>query len=136
MISDTPSADAPGIGLPSTYRVFVRDLVIACSIGVYEHERGRKQRVRISAEIWVDRDPALPPDSKKAILNYERVVDGIKAIPDSGHIELVETVGERILDLCFADRRVTGARVAVEKLDVVPEAAGVGIIVERRREQG
>ena len=56
---------------------------------------------------------------------------GIKAIIDAGHINLVETLAERIGDFCVADPRVLSARVRVEKLEAVAEAASAGVEIER-----
>jgi hypothetical protein len=42
-------------------------------------------------------------------------------------------LAEQICDICLADRRVTRAKVMVEKLDVEPAAAGVGVEIERSR---
>ncbi len=117
----------------STYRVFVRDLMLACSIGIYAYEKHVRQRVRVNAELLV----GAPPPSNGSfadVLNYETIVTGIKAIAQSGHIDLVETFAERIVALCFRDRRVRQVRVIVEKLDVYPEAESVGVMIERRRD--
>jgi dihydroneopterin aldolase len=50
-----------------------------------------------------------------------------------GHINLVETLAEKIAELCLGDGRVETARIRVEKLDVYAEAASVGIEIERSR---
>ncbi|HEX3972336.1 MAG TPA: dihydroneopterin aldolase [Stellaceae bacterium] len=114
------------------YRVFVRDLVLPCSIGIYPREKGLRRRVRVNAEIQVELQ--LPStDDFAEVVNYETIVSGIKAITEAGHINLVETLADRIATLCLADRRVSAARVTVEKLDVWPETESVGVVVERRR---
>jgi len=114
------------------YRVFVRDLVLPCSIGIYPREKGLRRRVRVNAEIEVT--AALPASDDFAdVVNYETIVAGIKAITEGGHINLVETLADRIATLCLADRRVRATRVMVEKLDVWPETESVGVVVERRR---
>lgn len=114
------------------YRVFVRDLVLPCSIGIYPRERGLRRRVRVNAELRVAA-PLPRSDDFADVVNYETIVAGIKAITESGHINLVETLADRIAELCLADRRVAAARVMVEKLDVWPETESVGVMVERRR---
>ena len=48
-----------------------------------------------------------------------------------GHVNLVETLAERIAEACLADLRVDAARGRVEKLAAIPEAASVGIEIER-----
>jgi 7,8-dihydroneopterin aldolase/epimerase/oxygenase len=138
MVSEWLLADPLGMrqsranGAVSTYRVFVRDLDLRCSIGIHDHEK-QPQRIRISAELVVADEPDISGDALAGVLNYSPIVKGIKAIATGGHINLVETLAERIIDFCFAERRVAAARVVVEKLDVYPDAGGVGVVIERRR---
>ena len=115
------------------HRVFVRDLVIACSIGVHGHERRASQRVRINVDLDVGAPAGDAGDSLANAVDYERVVDGVRAIAGGGHINLVETLAERIADFCLADARVLAVRVRVEKIDVFPDAASVGVEIVRRQ---
>ena len=114
------------------YRVFVHDFVVAVSIGIHAHEKRQRARVRINADLLVGR--ALPAhDDFEAAVDYETVVSGIKRLADGRHINLVETLADRIAKLCLADPRVRAVRVTVEKLDIYPEAESVGVLVERVR---
>ncbi len=115
-----------------SYRVFVRDLVVPCSIGIYPREKGLRRRVRVNAELAVA-EPISGSDDFAEAVNYESVVAGIKSIAEAGHINLVETLADRIATLCLADPRVASVRVVVEKLDVYPETESVGVLLERRR---
>lgn len=121
-----------GRGDSETYRVFVRDLVVPCSIGIYLREKGLRRRVRVNAELVID-EPISGKDDFSEAVNYETVVAGIKSIAEAGHINLVETLADRIATLCLADRRVASVRIVVEKLDVYPDAESVGVTVERYR---
>jgi dihydroneopterin aldolase len=56
----------------------------------------------------------------------------VREIVASGHVQLIETLAERIAEVALEDRRVAGVRVRVEKLDVYADAASVGIEIERR----
>ena len=114
------------------YRVFVRDLVVPCSIGIYPREKGLRRRVRVNAELVVAASISGQDDFAEAV-NYETVVAGIKGIAEAGHINLVETLADRIATLCLADVRVASVRIVVEKLDVYPETESVGVVLERRR---
>lgn len=126
-----PDARSPRTDAES-YRVFVRDLVVPCSIGIYPREKGLRRRVRVNAELTVD-EPIARSDEFVDAVNYETIVAGIKAIAEAGHINLVETLADRVATLCLVDRRVASVRVVIEKLDVYPEAESVGIALERRR---
>jgi 7,8-dihydroneopterin aldolase/epimerase/oxygenase len=113
------------------YTVTVRGLVLMCSIGIRAREREQPQRVRISVDL-VAAD-AVPGEDRRRIINYEKVVAAIRQIARSGHIDLCEGFAERVCSACFVDPRVRRVRVWVEKLDVFPDAEGVGAILERTR---
>jgi 7,8-dihydroneopterin aldolase/epimerase/oxygenase len=115
------------------YRMFVRDLVLQCKIGAYPHERLRTQPVRINVDLLVRETSAPLNDDLVNVLSYDRITAAIKAHVSKGHINLVETLAEDIAGICLADARVAHARIGVEKLAVEPNAASVGIEIERRR---
>jgi len=115
------------------YTVTVRGLVVMCSIGIRPEEQDRPQRVRVSVELTAPSGAIFPGDDRRRVINYEKVVAAIRAIAAGGHIDLCEGLAERIADACFADPRVAHVRVAVEKLDVFPDAEAVGAILERTR---
>ena len=122
----------PAVSHGRTLKVFVRDLVLPCRIGVYSHEKHADQRVRINLELTCHEHPAIN-DEHHNVVCYAEVVEGIRGLLAGGHINLVETMAERIAALCLEDHRVIGAKIRVEKLDVMPEASAVGVEIERYR---
>ena len=118
---------------PGVYRVFIRDLVLSCSIGVYDYEKLAPQRVRLNVDVTAREPGAALDDDIAKVVSYDDLVKGIRAIAAEGHINLVETFAERVAALCLADPRVVTVRVRIEKPDVIVEAAGVGVEIERRR---
>jgi dihydroneopterin aldolase len=134
---DTPRIADAARGLR---HVFLRDLVLPASIGVHPHEHTGTQRVRINVDLGVDDDgaralsrPSVGRDDLRRVVDYEGVANAVRAIVASGHVMLVETLAERIAESCLADPRVHLARVRVEKLDVLADAASAGVEIERRR---
>lgn len=114
------------------YRILVRDLVLSCSIGVYDHEKQSPQRVRINVQLLAERD-ATGDDALHNVLNYETIVEGIRALTRAGHIDLVETLAEQVMAVCLTSPRALAARISVEKLDVFADAESVGVVLRRRR---
>jgi len=115
-------------------QVFLRDMVLQASIGVYQHEHTTSQRVRINVDLAVDEgDPADATDSLHRVVSYEVVANTVRRIAGAGHVKLVETLAERIAEACLADHRVLLARVQVEKLDIFPDAVAGGVVIERAR---
>lgn len=111
--------------------VFVRDLMLDAHIGVYTHEHGRTQPIRVNVDLTVSE--AAHGDKHANVVCYEEVVNNIKALVASGHLNLVETLAERVAGSCLTDERVLVARVRIEKLAAIPEAGSVGVEIERAR---
>jgi FolB domain len=126
----------PAMSRVQTYDITLRDYVDHFKIGVWEREKGRTQRVRINVCLTLPWPDHPMTDNLDEVLSYDFLIDGIRALRDGEHVHLVETLGDRILALCFSNPRVTKARVQVEKLDVVPESGGVGVVIERSRPEG
>lgn len=119
-----------------TDRVFVRDLVLPVAIGVYAHEHGKTQRVRFDVTVKVARPAAddgrvQPTRDLRDIYSYDIISDGIRMLVAAGHVDLVETLAERIAALLLADVRVVQAAVQVTKLET--GSGSVGVAIERTR---
>ncbi|MSO64830.1 MAG: dihydroneopterin aldolase [Alphaproteobacteria bacterium] len=112
-------------------RIFIRDLVLEVLIGVHRHERRQRQPVRINIDLVVD--GGVSEDRLEQVVDYESVVADVRDLVTRGHINLVETLAERIAGYCLTDPRVEEARIRVEKLAVLPDAASVGVELVRRR---
>ena len=120
----TVTAPAPRSALASlSTRCFVRDLVMDALVGVYAHERIKPQRIRLNLDLEV-----IAPG-----VTGEDMASVVKGLVGQGHITLIETLAERIAERCLADARVGAVKVRVEKLDVFPDAASVGVEIERAR---
>ena len=113
--------------------VFIRDFMVECLIGVYEHEKCSPQRVRVNLDLAVDEGEHPIIDDILNVVSYETMANGILSIADEGHVNLVETLAERIADMCFDDQRVDSVRVRIEKLDIIENAGSVGVEIERFR---
>jgi dihydroneopterin aldolase len=110
--------------------LFIRDLVLACRIGVREHEHEAPQQVRLNLDLGV-REEREFDERLERVVDYSALLERVRALVAAGHVELVETLAERLAELCLEDLRVRSVRVRVEKLDVVPDAASVGVEIER-----
>jgi dihydroneopterin aldolase len=114
-------------------RVFVRELELIGSVGVYEHEHRYEQRIVISLDLGVRDGYDGASDQLSEIYDYDLAVQAIKRTLASGHFNLLETLAERIAEACLADTRVEDVRVRLEKPDVLPSCRSIGIEVRRSR---
>ncbi|PAL21928.1 dihydroneopterin aldolase [Acetobacter syzygii] len=125
---------APWADQPPLRCLFLKNMVLDAHIGVFPHEQGVTQRIRVSVHFGVDdrTDLEVGPDDLSRTVSYERVVQLVHRIVQEGHVRLVETLAERIASGVLADARVRVVRVRIEKLDVFEEIEAVGVEIERR----
>ena len=113
--------------------VFVRELVLHCSIGVHQHEHEALQRIRVNLDLAVREGETIGQldDELANVVCYEKLTKGVRALVLREHVNLVETLAEDIAVMCLGDDRVRSARVRVEKLDILEDAESVGVEIER-----
>jgi dihydroneopterin aldolase len=132
MIRIMPEASPVSPHPAERYRhVFVRDLVMRCSIGVHAHEMKAPQRIRLNLDLKVIEGDLAIGDDLRNVVCYDEIITAVRRIVDAGHVRLLETLAERIAELCMGDHRIRHARVQLEKLDVYSDVSAVGIAIER-----
>ena len=113
--------------------VFVRDLECMALIGIYDHEKVKPQRIIVNIDLSVQESDVPMDDEISHVVSYEIIAKKVEGILEEGHINLVETLCEKIAQSCLKDKRVLAARVRVEKPDIIPNARSVGVEIERGR---
>lgn len=109
--------------------VFLHDMMLELQIGVYAHEQGARQRVRINVDLAVQEREAA--ERLEQVLDYAIVAERVRAVAGSGHFPLVEGLAEQIAQTCLRDFRVISATIRVEKLDAFADIGSVGVEIER-----
>ena len=116
---------------PNIRHVFVRDLVMPALIGIHKHEKNGQQNIRINLDMEIPETENSIKDRLSDVVCYEEIVEGIREIVNTGHINLVETLADKIAARILMDRRIERVRVKIEKLDIFADASSVGIEIER-----
>lgn len=133
-MSPFPSLRAALLSNDEAARVIVfEDVELAIRIGAYASERQGPQRVRISAELLVIPAAPLGADDLAEVVDYDSIHRDIAALADAPHVDLQETLAERVAALCLKPRDVVAVEVYLRKVDVYPDCGSVGIRVLRTR---
>jgi len=114
----------------SIQHVFIKDLQLMAVIGVYDHEKNSSQRVVANIDLTVH-DGHDFADNIEHVVCYHKVVQKIEAIAKAGHVNLLETLAEKIAKNCLEDERILAIRVRLEKPEALKQAASVGVEIER-----
>ena len=122
----------PELTVASRQRIFIRDLQLPCRIGLTKAERRNRQRLAINLDMEVE-PRRVSRDRITEVVDYTDIVAEVRRISLESEYRLLESLAERLAQACFVHPRMISVRVRIEKLDLVSEAAGVGIEIERCR---
>ncbi|MDO7868549.1 dihydroneopterin aldolase [Nocardioides jiangxiensis] len=105
--------------------------------GVFEFERREGQVFVIDLELGVDTRPAALSDDLEETVDYGTLTLAVKAAVESDPVDLIETLAQRIADVCLLARRVEWATVTVHKPHAPIDAtySDVALTITRQRSQ-
>jgi 7,8-dihydroneopterin aldolase/epimerase/oxygenase len=83
--------------------------------GVFDHERADGQEFTVDVRLELDTRPAAASDQLADTVDYGKLAEQVHAAIENDPVDLLETLAQRIADLCLADRRVSGAVVTIHK---------------------
>lgn len=118
---------------PGRRCVIVEGYERAGSVGVYDHERKARQPLVVSLNLIVEDDYDGVSDRLDDVYDYDIAISAINASVEAGHINLLETLAERIARACLQDHRILSVNVRVEKPAVLKDCRSVGIEICRLR---
>lgn len=117
---------------PPVDRIIVRGLVVEAFIGVFDHERLARQRVRFDIEVETVPEYRTIVRDEGRYVSYADLVEYIETRAGSDeHVELVETWADDVADMALQNPLATRVHVTVQKIDVFDAAAGVGVSITR-----
>lgn len=115
-------------------RIFVEGLLIQASIGVHPHEHESTQPIIIDIELDMGPMAAPTQDRLHETLDYGVVAQKAEDIALEAHVQLVETLAERIASWALeTDKRVQAARVKISKPQALLKAEAAGVEIVRYR---
>ncbi|MEV7430001.1 MULTISPECIES: dihydroneopterin aldolase [unclassified Nocardioides] len=102
--------------------------------GVFDFERRDGQPFVVDLALGVDTAPAAASDDLHDTVDYGSLVAAVKTAVEHDPVDLIETLAQRIADVCLGDARVDWARVTVHKPDAPVDAtfADVALTITRR----
>jgi len=106
--------------------------------GVFEAEKRDGQPFLIDLVLGLDSSLAAASDDLHDTVDYGSLVTRVKAAVESDPVDLIETLAQRIADICLLDGRVEWAEVTVHKPDAPIDAtfSDVALTITRKRSEG
>jgi dihydroneopterin aldolase len=111
--------------------IYLNDLRIDTTIGIYDWERCTKQTIILDLEMGTDIGKAAESDSINDTLDYKAVAKRLMSFVGSSEFELVETLAERVADILLNEFHVPWLRLRINKQGALRGVRDVGVIIER-----
>ena len=113
--------------------VFIKDFIIKEIIGIHEHEKIKKQKIKFNIVLNVDQSSI--PDEKdiKSIVDYEKITNKLENLIKSKKYNFLESLAEDSFQEIFEDKRINSATVKIEKPEAIKNAESVGVEVFKTR---
>ena len=113
--------------------VFIKDFMIQEIIGIHEHEKIKKQKIKFN--IVVDVNQNTVPDEKdiKSIIDYEKITNKLENLVKNKKYNFLESLAEDSFKEIFEDKRINSVKIKIEKPDAIKNADSVGVEVFKSR---
>jgi dihydroneopterin aldolase len=96
-------------------RIALRGLTVRGRHGWFAHERETGQEFMIDVVLGVDTRAAAKSDDLADTVDYGTLADRVVGLAAGEPVRLVETLAQRIADLCLSDAKVEDVEVTVHK---------------------
>jgi len=114
--------------------VFIKELCIETTIGIYDWERKIKQVVCIDLEIGTEIRKSSGTDNIKDTVDYKAVVKKVQAFIQKSKFLLIEALAEETVKLIFQEFQVNYVKGRFSKPGAVTGSKEVGVIIERTKD--
>ncbi|MFB6435148.1 MAG: bifunctional dihydroneopterin aldolase/7,8-dihydroneopterin epimerase [Candidatus Malihini olakiniferum] len=111
--------------------VFIEELTVIATIGVYDWEHRISQKLVLDIELGWDNRKAAVSDDVRDCLSYADVSEAVITHVSSQPFLLVERVAEEVSQLLMRRFAIPWLRLKVSKLGAVAQARQVGVVIER-----
>ncbi len=113
--------------------VFIKDFIIQEIIGIHEHEKTKKQKIKFNIVVSVNQNTV--PDEKdiKSIVDYEKITNKLENLVKYKKYNFLESLAEDSFKEIFEDKRINSVKIKIEKPDAIKNADSVGVEVLKNR---
>jgi dihydroneopterin aldolase len=114
------------------WTILIHDLKLNALIGLLPSELRSPQPILIN--IRCTYQTLLEPKGFHDVFCYHTLVTEIENLIRDNHFYLLETLAEKIVDLCFDSILVKSVVIRIEKTSILPQTKSVGVEIERHKQ--
>jgi dihydroneopterin aldolase len=103
----------------------LHDLRITINLGVHEWEKHFQQQIAIDLKLFLNLKDCH--DKLEHSLCYARISEELRQLFKEKHFELIETVGQKIVEHCLESYPILAVEVIVKKFHMIEDCGHVAI---------
>ena len=116
-------------------KIYVRDLLVRCIVGIDDWEKKKQQDVLINLVLYADLGKAGKSDKIEDTIDYKKLKNTIVTAVEETRFSLIETIAERVSEICLTDPKVHQVDVSVDKPGALRFARSVAVEITRGRKK-
>ncbi len=113
--------------------VFIKDFIIEEIIGIHQHEKIRKQKIKFNIVLDVNQNSLPNEKDIKSIVDYEKITNKLENLSQTKKYNFLESLAEDSFKEIFEDKRINSATIKIEKPEAIKNAKSVGVEVFKTR---
>lgn len=113
--------------------IFIEELRVKAWVGIYDREKTGPQTVELNLTFGVP-DAAAEHDDIADTIDYAEVTARIRRELGERHFNLIESLGEFVVNMLFDEFRAPWVKLRVAKIGVMKEVRRVGVHIQRSRD--
>ncbi|NMG04991.1 dihydroneopterin aldolase [Azoarcus taiwanensis] len=113
--------------------IFIEELRVKAWVGIYPREKAAPQMVELNLTFGVP-DAAAERDNIDDTIDYAKVVERIRTELAEKHFNLIETLGEFVVNMLFDDFGAPWVKLRIAKIAVMRDVRRVGVFIQRGRD--
>ena len=110
--------------------IFIENFLTTCLIGIYPEEKKNKQKVKISITLKINRNNNSS-DNINSTVCYQKILTILNQITNYTHINLVETLANRLANEFEKIKHVKEINIKVSKCEIIKNGTDIGFVLKR-----
>ena len=113
--------------------IFIKDFIIHEIIGIHDHEKTKKQKIKFNIVIDVNQNTLPNEKDLKSIINYEKITKKLENLVKNKKYNFLESLAEDSFVEIFEDKRISSVKIKIEKPDAIKNASSAGVEIFKSR---
>ena len=113
--------------------IFIKDFIIQEIIGIHEHEKVKKQKIKFNIVIDVNQNTLPNEKDLRSIINYEKITKKLESLVKNKKYNFLESLAEDSFVEIFEDKRISSVKIKIEKPDAIKNASSAGVEIFKSR---